>query len=70
MRQVEPFLHLGRVVATLWVDLVTFLGSSLRSRTAQAAESLFLRKYLALCYASGFSSAPVVFGGIPPPRKG
>jgi len=48
MRHVEPFLHLGRVVATLWVDLVRVLGSSLRSRTALAAENLFLRKQLAL----------------------
>jgi putative transposase len=36
------------MVATLWVDLVRFLGSSLRSRTALAAENLFLRKQLAL----------------------
>ena len=48
MRHVEPFLHLGRVVATLWVDLVRVLGSSLRSRTALVAENLFLRKQLAL----------------------
>ena len=49
MHHVEPFLHLGRAVATLWVDLVWVLGSSLRSRTALAAEHLFLRKPLALC---------------------
>jgi len=48
MRHVEPFLHLIRVVATLWVDRVRFPGSSLRSRTARAAESLFLQKQLAL----------------------
>ena len=46
MRHVEPFLHLGRMVATLRVDLVRFLGSSLRSWTALAAENLFLRKQL------------------------
>lgn len=32
----------------LWMDLVRFLGASLRSRTALAAENLFLRKQLAL----------------------
>jgi hypothetical protein len=48
MRHVEPFLHLGWMVATLWVDLVRFLGASLRSRTALSAENLCLRKQLAL----------------------
>jgi len=48
MRYVEPFFHLGWVIATLGVDLMRFLGSSLRSRTALAAENLFLRKQLAL----------------------
>jgi len=48
MRPVKPFHHLVGVVATRWVDLVRFLGSRLRSRTALAAESLFIRKQLAL----------------------
>lgn len=48
MRHIEGFLHPSRVVATLGVDLMRFLGASLRSRTALAAENLFLRKQLAL----------------------
>jgi transposase InsO family protein len=49
MHRVEPFLHLGgRVLTGLGIDLVRFLGASLRSRTALAAENLFLRKQLAL----------------------
>jgi len=49
MQRVEPFLHLvGRVLTGLGIDLVRFLGASLRSRTALAAENLFLRKQLAL----------------------
>ena len=48
MRYVEPFLHLGWVIATLGVDLVRLLGVSLRSRTALAAKNLFRRKQLAL----------------------
>ena len=48
MRYVEPFFHLGWVIATLGVDLVRLLGVSHRSRTALAAENLFLRKQLAL----------------------
>jgi hypothetical protein len=48
MGTVAPFMHLCRVGAALWVDLVRFLGTSLRSRTALAAENLFLRKQLAL----------------------
>jgi len=48
MGTVEPFIPLCRVGAALWVDLARFLGASLRSRTALAAENLFLRKQLAL----------------------
>ena len=48
MGTVEPFIHLCRVGAALWVDLALFLGVSLRSRTALAAENLLLRKQLAL----------------------
>jgi hypothetical protein len=36
------------VLTGLGIDLVRFLGASLRSRTALAAENLFLRKQLAL----------------------
>ena len=35
-------------MATLAIDLVRFVSSTLRSRTALAAENLFLRKQLAL----------------------
>ncbi len=42
MPSVVPFPHLGRVVIGLGMDLMRFLGVSLRSRTALAAETLFL----------------------------
>ena len=48
METITPFNHLCRVGAALGIDLVRFLGTSLRSRTALAAENLFLRKQLAL----------------------
>ncbi len=48
MRHGAPLLHLGRVMTVLAMDLVRFAGASLRSRTALAAENLFLRKQLAL----------------------
>jgi hypothetical protein len=48
MQRVKSFLHLGRVMTGLGIDLARFLGASLRSRTALAAENLFLRKQLAL----------------------
>ena len=35
-------------MTSLGMDLVRFLGASLRTRTALAAENLFLRKQLAL----------------------
>jgi hypothetical protein len=41
-------MHLCRVGTELGIDLVRFLGAGLRSRTALAAENLFLRKQLAL----------------------
>jgi putative transposase len=41
-------LPLGRVMTELGIDLGRFLGTSLRSRIALAAENLFLRKQLAL----------------------
>jgi len=44
----ELWVHLGRVMAALSINLVQFLRTSLRSRTALAAENLFLRKQLAL----------------------
>jgi len=47
MQCVEPWVHLGRVLALLAIDLGQFLRTSLRSRTALAAENLFLRKQLA-----------------------
>jgi transposase InsO family protein len=48
MGTAEPFIHLCRVGAALWVDLMRFVGASLQSRAALAAENLFLRKQLAL----------------------
>jgi putative transposase len=48
MRFVKPCVHVGWVMAALAVDLVRFVGGTLRSRTALAAENLFLRKQLAL----------------------
>ncbi len=48
MQCVEPWVHVGRMMAALAIDLVRFLGATLRSRTAPAAENLLLRKQLAL----------------------
>ena len=48
MRAVKPFIPLCRVGAALGIDPVRFLGASLRSRTALAAENLLLRKQVAL----------------------
>jgi hypothetical protein len=41
-------MHLCRIGAALGIDLVRFLGTRLRSRTALEAENPFLRKQLAL----------------------
>ena len=49
MQCIEPWIHLGRVLAALSINLVQFLRTGVRSRTALAAENLFLRKQLALC---------------------
>jgi hypothetical protein len=49
LRHLPPrFISLCRVGAALGIDPVRFLGASLRSRTALAAENLLLRKQLAL----------------------
>jgi putative transposase len=48
MQCVEPWVHLGWVMAALVINLAQFLGTSPRSRTTLAAENLFLRKQLAL----------------------
>ena len=48
MQLVQPWVHLGRVVAALSTSLMQFLRASLRPRIALAAENLFLRKQLAL----------------------
>ena len=48
IQRVEPLLHLGRVMAGLGMGLLRLLAACLRSRTALAAENLFLRKQLAL----------------------
>ncbi len=45
--QREPWIHLGRVMVELSMDIARFQAASLRSRTALAAESLFLWKQLA-----------------------
>ena len=44
----DLWVHLGRVLARLAIDLVTFVATSLHSRATLAAEKLFLRKQLAL----------------------
>ena len=48
MQAIERCVHVGRVMAALAIDLGRFVSSTLRSRTALAAENLFLRKQLAL----------------------
>ena len=48
MGAAAPFVHLGRVGTELGIDLVRFLGASLRFRTALAVKNLFHRKQLAL----------------------
>jgi transposase InsO family protein len=48
MQLVQPWVHLGRVVAALLTSLVQFLRASVRPRSALATENLFLRKQLAL----------------------
>ncbi len=45
---IDPLFHLGRVTISLAMDVGRFLAAGLRSRTALAAENLFLRKQLAL----------------------
>jgi putative transposase len=44
----DPFRHMGQVTISVAMDVLRFLGASLRSRAALAAENLFLRKQLAL----------------------
>ena len=48
MQTITPFMHLCHMGAALGIDLVRFVGASLQSRAALAAENLFLRKQLAL----------------------
>ncbi len=48
MQGLQPWSHCARVLVGLAIDLVQLVGASLRSRTALAAENLFLRKQLAL----------------------
>lgn len=48
MRTIARCLHLGRALVGVAADVLTFVGTALRSRTALAAENLFLRKQLAL----------------------
>ncbi len=45
---IDPLFHVGRATVSLAMDVLRFLRTSLRSRTALAAENLFLRKQLAL----------------------
>ena len=44
MRTIEGCGHLRRVVLGLGGDVLMFLGTALRSRTALAGENLFLRQ--------------------------
>lgn len=48
MRQTELVFHLCRLLAVVGIDLLRLAASSLRARSALAAENLFLRKQLAL----------------------
>lgn len=48
MRDRVALAYLVRTVVVLWVDVLRLIRSSLRSRTALAAEKLFLRKQLGL----------------------
>ena len=48
MQGLQPWIHCGRILVGLTIDLVRFVGAGLRSQTALAAENLFLRKQLAL----------------------
>jgi len=48
MQGIEPWIHLGRMLAALSINLVQFLRTGVWSRTALAAENLFLRKQLAV----------------------
>ncbi len=48
MQTFRACVHLGQVVLGLGAAALTFVGAALRSRTALAAENLFLRKQLAL----------------------
>ncbi len=49
MQGVQPWVHFGRLLVGLAIDLVPFLVTTLRSRTALAAENLLLRKQVTLC---------------------
>jgi hypothetical protein len=48
MQALQPRKHCARVLVVLASDLVRFVGAGIRSRTALAAENLFLRKQPAL----------------------
>ena len=48
MWESASLVHLVWTVIALWLDVLGFLGAGLRSRTALAAENLFLRNQLAL----------------------
>ncbi len=47
MERLQPWRHGGWALVDLAIDLGRFVGASLRSRTALAAENLLLRKQLA-----------------------
>ena len=48
MQWAAPLKHLWQTGAALWIDVLRFGLACVRSRTALAAENLFLRKQLAL----------------------
>ena len=48
MQALQPWDHCARALVGVATELVQFVEASLRSRTALAAENLFLRKQLAL----------------------
>lgn len=63
MQCLQPWIHCGRILAGLAIDFARFVGASLRSRTALAAENLFHLKQLGLYREQQRRSRLSVTGG-------